>query len=342
MFTSFILSTFLGGVSARWFWESEPITTQELLPVSGIQLPISFTSLISIMACWVLPTAFWFITTQHSTSGAGASTSAKTATGEAVPKDIERRKVALAADEAPKKQRDRMLQAVIAAYVLLPLLWAVQTQTNPTVSEQFSDWMLKSWTQLTDNRVTLHFQLAVAALSIERLCYTWVHTFSESFVRFSKTSMGKRMGDTPLDVVFSIFCINKCIQIGTFVLWYHYVIAWHSPFSIGFTFANVTRFQWVCFMHGIVLGQGLNSAIYRAIGKAGVYYGYRLGIEVPWVTGFPFNVGFPHPQYLGTCVTVIGVNVMVATPTHLAAGWLNLTMVQVLYYIYMGLVEDYL
>ena len=77
------------------------------------------------------------------------------------------------------------------------------------------------------------------------------------------------------------------------------------------------------------------------IGKAGVYYGYRLGEPVPWVTGFPFSV-VPHPQYFGVCCSVIGVNVFTATKAHVEAGWFNLTAVQVLFYVYMALVEDYL
>lgn len=89
----------------------------------------------------------------------------------------------------------------------------------------------------------------------------------------------------------------------------------------------MTHLQWIWLVHALVLGQGLNSAIYRAIGKAGVYYGYRLGEPVPWVTGFPFSV-VPHPQYFGVCVCVIGVNIFVATEAHIAAGWFNLTIVQ--------------
>ena len=63
---------------------------------------------------------------------------------------------------------------------------------------------------------------------------------------------------------------------------------------------------------------------------------------MPWVVGFPFNVGIPHPQYIGACLTCFGVNAWCATEAHLTNGWLNLTMIQVLYYVYMGLVEDYL
>ena len=104
--------------------------------------------------------------------------------------------------------------------------------------------------------------------------------------------------------------------------------------------ATVTPLQWIWLAHALVIGQGLNAAIYRAIGKSGVYYGNRLGLEVPWVTGFPFSV-VPHPQYFGVCVAVVGINLFVATPAHVAAGWLNLTLVQVLLYCYMMAVEHY-
>lgn len=120
-----------------------------------------------------------------------------------------------------------------------------------------------------------------------------------------------------------------------------YVIDFKSPFEMGFSWGAVTPLQWIWLVHALVVGQGFNTAIYRAIGKAGVYYGYRLDEPVPWVTGFPFSV-VPHPQYFGVCMCVIGVNIFVATPQHISAGFFNLTMVQVLYYVYMGLVEDYL
>ena len=149
------------------------------------------------------------------------------------------------------------------------------------------------------------------------------------------------MGKKPLDVVLTLFYINKVIQLGTFLTFYFYTLGFQSPWDYGFTWSKVTPFQWIWLVHAIVIGQGFNTAIYRAIGKAGVYYGYRLGEPVPWVTGFPFSV-VPHPQYFGVCMCVIGVNIFVALPEHVAAGWFNLTAIQVLYYVYMGLVEDYL
>ena len=66
-----------------------------------------------------------------------------------------------------------------------------------------------------------------------------------------------------------------------------------------------------------------------------------LGLPADWYVGFPFTVA-PHPQYMGVCMSVIGVNAFAATDRHVKAGWFNLTTIQVLYYVYMGLVEDYL
>ena len=60
--------------------------------------------------------------------------------------------------------------------------------------------------------------------------------------------------------------------------------------------------------------QALNAAIYAAIGKDGVYYGFKLGRPVPWCTGFPFNLGFRHPQYVGGFCSQLGVLALLATP----------------------------
>lgn len=60
------------------------------------------------------------------------------------------------------------------------------------------------------------------------------------------------------------------------------------------------------------LPQWLNVGIYRAIGHAGVYYGFKLGHTVPWVSGFPFNV-VAHPQYVGSVATVLGGAALVST-----------------------------
>jgi methylene-fatty-acyl-phospholipid synthase len=57
----------------------------------------------------------------------------------------------------------------------------------------------------------------------------------------------------------------------------------------------------------VLLGQALNLGVYATLGTTGVYYGVRFGEQVPWVTGFPFNLGFPDPQYWGCILTLVGL-----------------------------------
>ena len=63
--------------------------------------------------------------------------------------------------------------------------------------------------------------------------------------------------------------------------------------------------------------QALNIGIFRAIGHAGVYYGFKLGHTIPWHDGFPFNV-VPHPQYVGAVMSIWGAVALVRPllPSH--------------------------
>ena len=51
------------------------------------------------------------------------------------------------------------------------------------------------------------------------------------------------MGKKPLDVVLTIFYINKVIQLGTFLTFYWYCIDFYSPFNAGFSWGAVTPLQ---------------------------------------------------------------------------------------------------
>ena len=71
----------------------------------------------------------------------------------------------------------------------------------------------------------------------------------------------------------------------------------------GIDFSAGPLLHWLIFLILAAGGQSLNAGIFRAIGHAGVYYGFKLGEEIPWVDGFPFNV-VSHPQYVGSVMTV--------------------------------------
>ena len=132
---------------------------------------------------------------------------AVTATGAEVPRDVARRLEAESADAS--NGVDRPLQMLCISLLVVPQAWVFATQENPTAVEQLSAWGSVTYGQLTDGKITFSFQLACALLFIERMCYTWVHSFSKSFVAFTKTAVGRQLGKKPLDCVLTIFYINK-------------------------------------------------------------------------------------------------------------------------------------
>ncbi len=70
----------------------------------------------------------------------------------------------------------------------------------------------------------------------------------------------------------------------------------------------------------LAAGQLLNASIYMAIGKDGVYYGFKLGRPVPWSNAFPFSAGFRHPQYVGGILCELGLFSICSTRTTCEAG----------------------
>jgi len=317
------------------FWKKKPPPpTPPPVEPSTMLTP---AGLLSVVVCWVLPAVFLYLSSKEKISVAAKT--AVSAKGTEVPKDIIRRQEALKSQS--QSFMDKLLAFGTWFFLVVPLVWAFATQESPTAAEQLGEWKSITLTHLADGQLSSAY-VACALLMIERLTYTWVHTFTGSYIKFANSSVGKMLGSKPLDVVLNLFFINKTVQMGTFIGWYFYMIDFESPWQRGFSFEAVTRLQWVMLFQAFAVGQTLNYAIYKKIGKAGVYYGYRLGIDVPWVTGYPFNVGIPHPQYIGSCITCIGVNAFCACPIHLANGWLSITAWQCIAYTYMGLVEDYL
>jgi methylene-fatty-acyl-phospholipid synthase len=78
----------------------------------------------------------------------------------------------------------------------------------------------------------------------------------------------------------------------------------------------------------ILTGQLLSAAVFRKLGNAGVFYGNRLGHELPWVTGFPFNV-VRHPQYVGTVLSIWGLFLIMRFPH---TDWCWLPLLETIYY----------
>mmetsp|Transcript_68885 Transcript_68885/g.165347 ORF Transcript_68885/g.165347 Transcript_68885/m.165347 type:complete len:202 (+) Transcript_68885:110-715(+) len=146
-------------------------------------------------------------------------------------------------------------------------------------------------------------------LGIERFLYGYIYHFPESFRTICSTGFLKPLfdyGDREYwQVAKYLGMIVKVFQFG--VVGYDLLIRCSlriAPFE-----------ALVVGLALLACGQLLNIAVFDAIKAKGVYYGTQLGYDVPWCTGFPYNLGIPDPQYWGVVLTVWGVYVCVSSTT---------------------------
>ena len=84
----------------------------------------------------------------------------------------------------------------------------------------------------------------------------------------------------PVNLVVATFCVNKVIQAVSFLGWWWYISSAQFGFSSSSSSPDVltsppslTPLQLVIGAQLVIIGQTLNAAVYRAIGRDGVYYG---------------------------------------------------------------------
>lgn len=193
------------------------------------------------------------------------------------------------------------------------------------------------------------WRVAVAALAVERICYTVLWLFPRPIARVC----AECRVHNPVNAIVAVFAANKAIQLAAF-LGFRFLVDDASrrddarvlvgcPFASPedgalFTLKAVAPWRLIVGVAFCALGQTLNLATYAAIGKDGVYYGCRYGVEVPWCATFPFTAS-RHPQYLGAALTAWGLCVLAATDEAARRGWFGLAVVQSAYYAYMARVE---
>ena len=234
--------------------------------------------------------------------------------------------------ERPVTVMHRPLQMAFLAWLVVPVVAAALH--DPLGYQHALAWHAATLARFVDYARSPAFVAACLGLAVERVCYTVIWCYPDHFAAWTKTLRGTWLNsgeDTIVDVVYGLFKINKFFQYGSFALLYATAPPIHEN--------SISFFQGLVGANLIALGQTLNLGIYRAIGKVGVYYGYKFGIHVPWCTGFPFNVLSAHPQYLGSAMTAYGAVLLTATDAHVLNGWGGLAHVQALAYAYMSYVE---
>jgi len=144
------------------------------------------------------------------------------------------------------------------------------------------------------------------------------------------------LGNDPVEVFSNLEVLAKLIQAAALALLL-------GSAGVSAAMASVASAPWWCWATLFFLvgaGQGLNFATYAAIGKAGVYYGFKFGRTVPWCHGFPFNTGLRHPQYLGVVLTLWGGLLLLLCQDLSAAGIPQLVFAWAGMYIVMCAMEE--
>jgi phosphatidyl-N-methylethanolamine N-methyltransferase len=162
---------------------------------------------------------------------------------------------------------------------------------------------------------------AAAALSLERACYVWVARAPGQFRRWCARPAVAMLGE-PVAIVRRLFYGFKVVQFTVFGGWCYL----HGAGSLTPADSEVIARGIGAAL--VLAGQALNATVFYRLGSVGVFYGDRLGYEVPWCRGFPFSV-LSHPQYVGTVLSIWGFFVAMRFPHD---DWVLLPVLETVYY----------
>ena len=162
---------------------------------------------------------------------------------------------------------------------------------------------------------------AALGISSSHILYALVWFFP---AHFHGAFEGAFFGATAVDIFAILVAVAKGLQQVSVVVWVLQATGSNVTLAVTELAGLMSVTKCVVAVALLSTGQCLNAAIYRAIGRDGVYYGFKLGRPVPWSTAFPFNSGFRHPQYVGGMLSQLGVLVPLATTKTMEAGLLPL------------------
>jgi methylene-fatty-acyl-phospholipid synthase len=169
---------------------------------------------------------------------------------------------------------------------------------------------------------------AAGLLSLERVTYVWIARAPEAFRWLCARRPVARLGE-PIVAVEALFWVFKALQLAIFLGWcYLHGNGSLMPSAGALPLALGTAL--------IVAGQVLNLGVFYRLGRAGVFYGDRLGYRIPWCRAFPFS-WLAHPQYVGAVLTIWGFFLLMRAPHD---DWYVLPAIETAYYIGGTLLEE--
>jgi methylene-fatty-acyl-phospholipid synthase len=163
--------------------------------------------------------------------------------------------------------------------------------------------------------------LAAALLALERIGYILIWHHPDRFARLCRRWHGPEA--EPLKLLEALFVFFKLLQISVF-------IGWFMVFGDGLLPLPTAPLPALTLGIALLLaGQILNFSVFWKLGRVGVFYGNKLGHEVPWVRGFPFSL-VAHPQYTGTLISIWGLFLVMRYPH---PDWIILPLISTVYYL---------
>ena len=177
--------------------------------------------------------------------------------------------------------------------------------------------------------------VTAAAVSSTHVLYAFIWYSPKAFTSICARMPYRLLGDHPVEVFHRIVVSLKAVQQLAVVA----LVADCSLTRLASMLLATSGTEW-CIMAALMgVGQTLNAAIYKAIGKDGVYFGFKLGRHIPWSSAFPFNAGFRHPQYVGATLSQLAVLLLLATPEAIQAGLVPLAAFWIFAYMATSYME---
>ena len=175
-------------------------------------------------------------------------------------------------------------------------------------------------------------------LALPHFLYFFIWTWPETFSHLTAKVSSKH----PVDFMLSLVTLCKFIQFTSFFTWYvrSLDISLLSRIRQIFFLETSSLLQLVSGAYLIFIGQLLNWFVWKKLGVAGTCYGFKLGRPIEWVTGFPFDLGLRHPQYVAAVLTICGMALITINKSTAKNGMLAIVAVWTSYYIFTAINEE--
>ena len=168
--------------------------------------------------------------------------------------------------------------------------------------------------------MSVEFIAAALLLTLERACYVWIARAPRSFRRWCARPAVAWLGE-PVNVVRALFVAFKVLQCAVFA-------SWCVVHGGRFPTVSESLPAWALGGGLMLVGQALGAMVFYRLGRIAVFFGDRLGYDVPWCQAFPFSV-LAHPQYVGTVLTIWGFFLAARFPHD---DWFLLPLLETIYY----------